>query len=142
MTEREVAIRIVVRRPPPGVAFAMQRGTSELIPPAAREADAMMFDATVRVGGALDDGAPRFLGAVTQGPPSARFVYINSGKRVGQPSSPWDRRAKVSLTGISMAMVEEVFSRSGARLETEFEGTAKDGGPTCASVKGIVWRVV
>ena len=140
--DRDVALRIIVRRPPSGVAFAVQRGMSELITPSATESDALVFDVSVRVGEPLADGAPRFLGEVTQGPPSGRFIYVCSGKRVGQPASPWDRRAKIPLTSITMAMVERALSRPGARLETEFEGTAKDGGPTCATVKAIAWRVV
>ncbi len=31
-TDREVALRIAVRRPPTGVTFAVQRGAAELIP--------------------------------------------------------------------------------------------------------------
>jgi hypothetical protein len=141
MADREVALRIVVRRPPSGVAFAVQRGAAELVPPSHSGADALVFDVTVRVGAVASGGAPRFLGAVTQGPPSARFVYVNSGKRAGQASSCWDRRAKVPLAGITLAMVDQASSTRSARIETEFPGTGPDGGPTCASVKGVMWHV-
>ena len=139
--EQEVSLRILVRRPPRGVAFALQRGAAELIEPRVASPDALVFDFTVRVGTTAVAGAPRFLGAFTQGPPSARFVYVNSGKRAGQPTSVWDRRAKVSLAGISMAMVTEASRTREARVETEMEGIGPDGGPVCATVKSVIWRV-
>ena len=137
----ELTLRIIVRRPPPGVTFAVQRGSAELLPPNAGSSDALVFDLSVRADGVSPSGRPRFLGPFTQGPPTARFVYVNSGQRAGQPGTRWDRRAKIPLTGISAVMVQEAMKDPGARLETEFEGTGKDGGPTCATVKSIVWRV-
>jgi hypothetical protein len=119
----------------------VQRGSAELVPPSNSGSDTLVFDVTVRVGAVAVGGAPRFLGAVTQGPPSARFVYVTSGRRAGQASSCWDRRAKVPLAGITMAMVDQALSKRSARLETEIQGTGPDGGPTCASVKGVIWRV-
>ena len=138
----ELALRIVVHRPPSGVTFAVQRGSAELLAPTSRTPDALVFDFTVRVSGVTQSGASRFLGPYTQGPSSARFVYVNSGQRAGQVDTPWDRRAKVPLGGITAAMIREAKGSAGARIETEFEGTARDGGPTCASVKSIAWRVV
>lgn len=120
----------------------MQRGSAELLAPTSRTPDALVFDFTVRVSGVTQSGASRFLGPYTQGPSSARFVYVNSGQRAGQVDTPWDRRAKVPLGGITAAMIREANGSAGARIETEFEGTARDGGPTCASVKSIAWRVV
>lgn len=140
-TDREIALRISVRRPPSGVAFAVQRGSAGLVPPSNSGSDTLVFDVTVRVGAVAVGGAPRLLGPVTQGPPTARFVYVTSGKRAGQASSCWDRRAKVPLAGITMAMVDQALGKGSGRLETEIQGTGPDGGPTCASVKGVVWRV-
>jgi len=140
--QAELTLRIVVRRPPPGVTFAVQRGSVELLPPSANLPDALVFDFTVRADGVTSGGQPRFLGPCTQGPPTARFVYVNSGHRAGQAGTRWDRRAKIPLAGITTQMVGEVLETPGARLETEFEGTGKDGGPTCATVKSIVWRMV
>ncbi|MEO8580143.1 MAG: DUF5990 family protein, partial [Gemmatimonadales bacterium] len=76
-----------------------------------------------------------------QGPPSARFVYVTSGRRAGQDNTPWDRRAKIPLAGISASMIQAALGASGVRIETEMPGTGSDGGPTCATVKAIVWRV-
>jgi hypothetical protein len=140
-SHRELALRITVRRPPHGVEFAMQRGSAELIAPSARAPDALVFDFTVRVDGVTSSGAPRLLGPFTQGPPTARFVYVNAGRRAGQADTPWDPRAKVPLVGITASMIETAARSPGGRIETDFAGTGTDGGPTCATVKSTVWRV-
>lgn len=121
--------------------FAVQRGSAELLEPSERTPDALVFDFTVRVGATPAKAPPRFLGPFTQGPPSARFVYVTSGRRAGQDNTPWDRRAKIPLAGISASMIQAALGASGVRIETEMPGTGSDGGPTCATVKAIVWRV-
>lgn len=141
-SDAELALRITVRRPPSGVAFAVQRAVTELLEPSARAQDALVFDFTVRAGAVAAGAAPRLLGPFTHGPPGARFVYLNAGQRAGQATSCWDRRAKVPLAGITASMIRSALSSPGARIETEIEGTGPDGGPTCATVKRTVWRVV
>jgi hypothetical protein len=102
------------------------------------------FDLSVRVGASRADGQPTLLGPVTQGPPSDRFVYVNSGTRAGQVGSCWDRRAKVPLSGITRQLIERVQRQRGARLEVRIAGTAGDGGPACATVPLLErgWQVV
>jgi len=137
--ERLLPLRIVLRRPPAGVAFALQHGASaagrepELV--GAQVADGrgdLAFACEVRVQRG-SDGAPRFLGPFTQGPPSARFVYLVVGKRAGQPHSPWERRLKVPLAGIGAADVEAALAHPGQALEAAIEGTLPDGSPACAT---------
>lgn len=142
MTESELQIRIVVLSPPSGVTFAVQRGKFELLPPR-READSLVFEFTVRVG-RQPDGSPNFLGPYTQGPPSVRFVYVNSGTSAGQQKTPWTRRAKVPLMAITWEQIELARRGQGTGLEVQFPGIGRDGGPTCASVKlpAGAWRVV
>jgi hypothetical protein len=144
MAERgvdELQIRICVASPPADVSFQVQRGKDGLVPAARRSPASIEFEFAVRVG-TQKDGAPNFLGPFVQGPPNARFVYINSGTLAGDAESCWTRRAKVPLTGISWALIKK--ARSGnALLEAEIDGTAKDGGPACASVPlSRSWRVV
>jgi hypothetical protein len=132
-------LRIVVRRPPPGVRFALQKGKSDadgnadLAAPSKSSADSLSFDFSVRVPADRTGGVPRFLGEFTQGSPTQRFVYLNSGKRAGQSGTHWDRRAKIPLTGITTAMIDAVQGTPGTVLELEILGTAGDGGPVCAS---------
>ena len=64
-----------------------------------------------------------------------RFVYVDIGKVAGQMDTPWSRRLKVPLTGITADQIGRANSRSGGALETRVPGTGKDGGPSCASVK-------
>jgi hypothetical protein len=137
--ERALPLRIVVRRPPPGVSFALQKGKSDangnadLLAPSKSSGDSLSFDFSVRVATGGTGGAPRFLGEFTQGPPTQRFVYLNSGRRAGQTGTGWDRRAKISLMAITSAMIDSVHASPGTALELEILGTAGDGGPVCAS---------
>ena len=129
----EVVLRIEVIAPPAGVVFAMQRGRDELVPPISVSTDALLFEFSVRVAD-LNAQPPRLLGPFVQGPVGARFVYINSGSLAGQGGSCWTRRAKVPLFGISKATLESVLARGGSVLQASIKGTARDGGPACASV--------
>lgn len=139
MTDTELRLRVHVLDPPEGVRIQMQRGRADLVPPARESGRALEFDFAVRIG-ERPNGEPNFLGPFTQGPPDGRFVYVNSGTLAGQPESCWTRRAKIPLTGITWALIDAA-RRSGAVLETDMPGLGRDGGPTCATVKGISWRV-
>lgn len=133
-TEPELRLRITVVQPPRGVTFRVQRGKADLVPPA-RQSDARIsFDLAVRVAGSRADGGPNLRGSVTQGPPAGRFVYVSSGTLAGQGDSCWTRRAKVPLAGITWELVERALADPRAVLETRIAGTARDGGPACATV--------
>ena len=126
-------LRITVVNPPPGVMFRMQEGRSGLVAPVRSWPGGQVFEFTVRVG-RQRGGAPNFLGPFTQGPPVSRFVYVNSGTCAGQTDSCWSRRAKVPLTSIERTIIERALADD-RWIETEFEGTGPDGGPTCATVR-------
>src|SRR6266550_6566994 len=128
----ELALRITVLHPPPGVTFRVQRGKSELVEPDRVDNDAISFEFTVRLGARERGKSPNFLGPFAQGTPSSRFVYVNSGTYAGQKDTLWSRRAKIPLAGISWSLIQK--SRGGV-LETKIEGTGSDGGPVCASVR-------
>jgi hypothetical protein len=131
--ERELPLRIVVVRPPRGVAFAVQRGRDGLLAPSeASGDDALAFDFTVRV--ADRGGAVNVLGPFAQGTPADRFIYVNSGTMAGQPDSPWTRRAKVKTRSIGWALAGAALAAPGFVLEARIEGAAGDGGPCCATV--------
>lgn len=141
--EHEIVLRITVVAPPADIAHAMQHGRDELHQRTRSTGADLHFDFTVRVRAAAKGGL-NFLGPFTQGPPSARFVYVNMGTAAGDARSPWSRRAKVPLMGITEALVDQVLKTPGARLEARYAGTAKDGLPSCASVKllGDGWTLV
>jgi Family of unknown function (DUF5990) len=135
----DIQIRIVVSDPLAGVAMLVQDGKDKLRPPVESSAAAHVFEFPISVD--LSSGSPNFLGRFAQGSKDARFVYVNSGTYAGHSHSFWGRRAKVSLMSITREQIEKAVSGN-AVIETSFPGVGKDGGPTCASVKGIEWKVV
>ena len=132
--ERELLLRITIVDPPSGVTFCVQKGDTELVAPAMAAESPLSFDfpVTVREDAAVD--GPRLMGPFVKGPWNARFVYVNSGTLAGQAGSPWNRRAKVPLTGISAELIEKAIAAPGGLLEAQIGGTAADGGPACATV--------
>ena len=137
MADQNVDLRIIVENPP--VRFAVQRGKDELLEATSASATELVFDFSVR---ARDDGSdtPNFLGPFAQGPVGGRFVYVNSGSLAGEPGSQWTRRAKVPLGSISWSLIRNA---AGAVIEARIAGTARDGGPACATVPllGSGWKV-
>ena len=141
---RELPLRVTVLRPPPQVTFALQCGRRELVAPSRVTATEISFDLRLRIGAKRPNGRPTLLGPAAQGPPDARFLYVNSGTRAGQAASCWDRRAKVPLTTITRTLIEAALAAPGATLESRIHGTAGDGGPACATVPILEpgWHVV
>jgi hypothetical protein len=131
----ELALRIIVDDPVPGVAMRLQRGRDEFVEPTDATLSTVVFDLSVPVGVARPDGTPTFLGPFTQGPPAARFVYVNSGRQAGQSGTCWDRRAKVPLFEITADDVEAALRVERGCLEVRIGGRARDGGPVCGSVR-------
>ncbi|HJR72095.1 MAG TPA: DUF5990 family protein [Luteimonas sp.] len=132
-SQPELLLRIVVLNPPAGVAFALQLGRNELVPPTSSANGELTFEFSVRVAD-VHAQPPRLVGPFTQGPPAARFVYVNSGTLAGETSSCWTRRAKVPLKNIPQDAISHAMGNPAVRLETRIRGTAGDGGPACASV--------
>ena len=143
--ETEVRIRLVLVDPPAGIDYGIQRGAGEkyetLLVQQRRRGD-VVFEFAMSVADTRKDGGPNFLGPVAQGPPTGRFVYIDVGTYAGQKSTPWSRRMKVPLAAVTWAMVRKA-AKLGGMLEAKIPGTAKDGGPNCATVRLLDgWTVV
>lgn len=138
--ESTVQLRIILTAPPAGVAFGIQDGKGsdyKTIQIQESRGDDVAFCCSVTVKNNRADGLPNFLGPLTHGPPSERFIYIGVGKLAGQISSPWERRIKIPLNGITWDLIGKVASKSKQILEARFPGTAKDGGPSCATIRPI-----
>jgi hypothetical protein len=118
----------------------VQRGKHELLDPATITSSELRFEFELTAND--EDSPPNFTGKYSQGPKDARFVYVNSGTYAGEGSSCWSRRAKLSLMSITKQQIDVAASEPTLCFETVMPGTGRDGGPTCASVKGIEWRVV
>ncbi|HLA95281.1 MAG TPA: DUF5990 family protein [Pyrinomonadaceae bacterium] len=134
-----VPFRVTVSKPLSCVVMQMQRGRDEFLPPTEVFEHFISFEFEITVD-VLGEGL-NFLGKYAQGPKDARFIYVNSGQQAGQVDTCWDRRAKLSLMSITIEQIEKVLSSPGSRIETTMDGIGRDGGPTCASVKGLVWKV-
>ena len=128
----EVAsFRIVLENPTPGVDFGLQKGRGtnyETIQKQRSAAGDLCFEFTTGVKAGV---APGFTGPLVQGPSGERFVYLDIGTCAGQTGTCWSRRLKIPLRGITWDMI----GRPDAVLEARVPGTAKDGGPTCGTVK-------
>jgi hypothetical protein len=130
-----VTLRIVLETPPAGVDFGIQQGrgsTYETILTQRSNGGDVSFEFAVAVKAERVAGLPDFGGPIVQGPRGARFVYVDIGACAGQRDTPWSRRLKVPLTGITPQLLER--AAAGA-LEARVPGTGRDGGPSCASVK-------
>jgi len=136
--EREITLRIVLDAPPPGVDFGIQKGRGaqyETILIQRSTRGDLSFEFAVTVKGESVRAAADFGGPIVQGPRGGRFVYVDIGTYAGQRDTPWSRRLKVPLTGITSDLIRRASSGAARVLEARVPGTGKDGGPSCASVR-------
>jgi len=137
-----LALRITVVDPPPGILWALQLGRDEIVQPTASTKSRITFDFAIEV---VDGDSPqkfRLRGPAVQGRPGERFVYLRMGSYAGQEGAAgW--RAKISLEGITRKLIDAARAKRSGKLEARFAGTAKNGGPACASVplQGTGWSV-
>ena len=139
-SEIVVPLRIVLVDPPPGVDFGIQEGKGNDYKTIAVQRSTtgnLQLDCTISIKGDRVDGLPNFAGPVSQGPPTGRFIYIDIGRSAGQIESCWRRRIKIPLQGITWEMIDSVAESPKSVLQASIPGTAKDGGPSCATVKPI-----
>lgn len=133
-------LRLRILQPPPGVSWAVQLGRSDLLAPIVRTKDRLEFEIPLELV-STPGGDAKVRGPAVQGPLGGRFLYLASGTRAGDAMSPWNRRAKISLETLPLAAIRQQPVGSTVVLEGEIHGTAKDGGPACASVPllGKAW---
>lgn len=140
---REITIHIILEQPPAGIDFGLQKGSGskyEIIQLQRSSTGDLHFTCTIgtKTG---KDGQPDFNGPFVQGPAGQRFVYIGIGTYAGQKETIWSRRLKVPLIAITHDMLNDLFDTNNS-LCTRMEGTAKDGGPACATPKPFGgWQV-
>lgn len=142
-TTAELQLILVLTAPPPDVLFAVQRGRDDLLRPYASTAESVSFAFTLSLGPALADESFNFRGPFAQGTPADRFIYVNAGTYAGQVGCRWERRAKIKLAGIPRHLVETAAGDANSAIEGHIHGTAKDGGPVCATVPplSINWHL-
>lgn len=136
----QIPFRVIVDTPLSGVTTRVQKGRDELLGPSAVSDSALSFEFELSVD--VDGNDLNFLEKFAQGPKDLRFVYVNSGTYAGQSDTVWARRAKLSLMSITKQQIQSAIDDHGSLIETTMPGVGRDGGPTCASVKSIEWKVV
>ena len=134
--QTEIAARIVIENPVPGVLHSLQdKDGHPLDPKQSNDGEALLFDFPLRVG-----AGPKFFGdQVRREGPERRFVYIRVGTAAGQLGSPWSRRMKIDIHDTDQKLIDRAIA--GRTLELVVNGTAKDGSPACATVRPVVKRI-
>ncbi len=123
----ELALRIVVQRPPAGVDYALQKGRGaryETVQTQRSIGKDLIFVFTIWV---KHGRSPSFSGPFVQGAAGDKFVYIDIGRYAGQGNTDFARRLKVPLAGITPKLVT-----SGQVIEAVIPGTGNNGMPNCA----------
>ena len=138
----EIKLRVILKSPPPGVDFGLQRGQGnpyEVVDKQRSGKGDMRFELAVNVKERAGKSAKLdFTGPFVQGKAGERFFYIDIGTYAGQAGCEWSRKLKVPLHGISKATVARA---KGKTFETTIAGTGKDGGPACATPKDFAgWK--
>lgn len=141
MMEREITLRIILEKPTPATDFGIQEGNGHNYVTLQKQksmGEDLTFDVTVRVKPSAD-GSPVFLGAITQGSPKERFVYIDIGRAAGQLDTLWSRRLKIPLKSITWELIQQLETKQPAVLEVRVPGVGKDGGPNCGGAKNVLF---
>ncbi len=130
--------RIILQKPPVDLDFGLQKGAAakhQMVQVQKSGGDDLVFVFTAEVkGDRQKTNQPDFGGPFVQGKLSERFVYINCGT-ASEQERWWTSRLKVPLTGVTWADIDQLQKSSSTILETTVPGTAKNGGPTMATVK-------
>ena len=144
--ESDLPIRLVLVDPPSGIDYGIQRGSGseyETMFVQRRERRDVVFDFSLTVADNRKDGLPNFKGPFAQGPLASRFIYVDVGTYAGQKDTPWSRRMKVPLQGITWTLIKQVARKPKHTLSARIPGTGKDGGPSCATVTLLgPWQVI
>jgi hypothetical protein len=126
----EVTLRIILKRPTPGVDIGLQKGHGAKYETVQKQRSSknndLRFEFAVTIK-AASNGEPDFGGPFVQGSRGDRYAYLDIGTYAGQSNTPWSRRLKVPLSRISWELIN-----SESTLIGEIPGTGKDGGPSCA----------
>jgi hypothetical protein len=135
--ESEIILQIILIKPTPNVVFGLQKGAGnnyETVQKQISTSNDLTFTFPIKVkGDKSKDKLPKLSGSFVQGSADNKFVYIDIGTAAGQSDTPWSRRLKIPLTGITWMEINSLDGKS--ILQTSVPGTDQNGGPNCATVK-------
>lgn len=146
--ESTVSLRIELRGLPPrhfGECRDVEAGIQckkDVLPGIPQEDGSIWLPCELRVKRDAKSGEPRFLGPYAFGSPAERFLYVSwSGVKGGKREM--FRRMKIPLAAITSEQIEKATAKRGAVIAAAVAGTARDGGPACATVPllGGGWSV-
>lgn len=135
MNKQAINLVINVEKPPLDVLYGLQSGSGHDYGVSQKQRTdgsdlSFKLEAEIRF---TDSDTFDFFGPSIQGPKGGRFIYLNIGTSAGDHFSPWSRRLKVPL--VKIPSMPGDFGSGRYTLTTTVPGTAKDGSPTCATVK-------
>jgi hypothetical protein len=137
--ELDINLQVILLKPTAGVDFGLQKGSGNNYATTQKQravGENIDFRLAIKVKGDIAKGEPPgFSGDFVQGPPGAKFIYIDIGTCAGQEKSIWSRRLKIPLTGIGWEEIGYLAANKNSWLKTQVPGTGKDGSPNCATVK-------
>lgn len=140
---KELTLKIILENPTAGVAYGIQKGKGsnyETIQKQISNSNDLHFELIIAVK-RYEDNEPVFAGPLVQGASKDQFIYIDIGTYAGQENSCWSRRLKIPLKSISKDIIDKLSP--GHVLLAVVQGTGKDGGPTCGTIKPFEgWKVV
>lgn len=139
--EREIKLRIILEKPTADTDFGIQQGSGHTYVTLQKQkstGEDLTFEERVKVKSSADE-SPVFLGAVTQGSPKERFIYIDIGRAAGQLDTLWSRRLKIPLKSITWELIQQLDTAQQAVLEVRVPGVGKDGGPNCGGAKNVLF---
>jgi hypothetical protein len=135
MMKAQLTVRLILSNPAQGVAYGIQKGRSprhETIQVEVAKSSDLIFE--FNIDAAINkENAWTLQGPFIQGTPKDRFFYIGIGTFAGQMHSPWSRRLKIPLAGITELLPKKTDDKM--IFQTHVPGIGKDGGPNCATVK-------
>ena len=134
---QSITFRVILQTPPAGVDYGTQKGSGNAYETIQKQRSTgkdleFEFAVTVKTG---KDNSPDFSGAIAQGKPGERFIYIDIGTYAGQGDCMWGRRLKIPLTGITAASIKKLLAGTNLHLVSKVQGIGKDGGPNCGTAK-------
>ena len=109
---QQITLRLTIDDPVPGVAYSLQNKKSEPVSMVVAGYGSLSFDVPLNVA-----PGPRFMGQfVRREGPTRRFVYIAIGEQAGDPSSLWNRRAKIDIHDLPADLLQKALTGASSRL--------------------------
>lgn len=140
MAGQTLYLRITLVAPLPGVLYSLQGAKGAPVGHVMSTGADLSLDLSVDF--VEDARGVRYLGPFARNQGGRRFVYFAVGSYAGQPGPAWSRRGKVWFEDLPVDLAREAAA-TGRRIEARFPGVARDGGPSCATVRPIDgWRML